>query len=123
MDGGLVNVVPFSRLKDRCDVTIAVDVGRAPEPGRADLPNVIDSVLGAFDIMQVDALENHLQAGKPDIHVRARIAGIRILDFAKAEQVFAQASRRWRSCGRNWPRSGSRGGPEPLPEGHSAGFA
>jgi NTE family protein len=91
VDGGLVNVVPFKPLKGRCDVTIAVDVGRAPESGREDLPNVIDSVLGAFDIMQVNAFEDHLQACRPDIHVRARIAGIRILDFAKAEQVFAQA--------------------------------
>jgi NTE family protein len=92
VDGGLVNVVPFSHLKGRCDLTIAVDVGRAPEPGRTDLPNVIDSVLGAFDMMQRDALEHHLRAGEPDIHVRALITGIRILDFARAEEIFAKAT-------------------------------
>jgi NTE family protein len=91
VDGGLVNVLPYSCLAGSCDVTIAVDVGREEEPGRTDLPNVLDSILGASDIMQMAALEKRLEGRGPDIHVRARIAGIRILDFARAEAVFEAA--------------------------------
>ena len=88
VEGGLVNVVPYDCLEGSCDVAIAVDVGRAQEPGRTDSPTVIDSILGASDIMQAAALETRLATRGPDIHVRARMAGIRILDFAKAEAVF-----------------------------------
>jgi NTE family protein len=91
VDGGLVNVVPYDCLAGSCDVAIAVDVGRAEEPGRTDLPNVLDSILGATDIMQAAALETRLATRSPDIHVRARMVGIRILDFAKAEAVFELA--------------------------------
>lgn len=91
VDGGLVNAVPYDCLAGGCDVVIAVDVGRREEPGRTDLPSVIDSVLGASDIMQAAALERRLATRNPDIHVRAQIAGIRILDFAKAGAVFERA--------------------------------
>jgi NTE family protein len=90
VDGSAVNVVPYDCLMGSCDVVIAVDVGRGGEPGRTDLPNVLESILGASDILQAAALETRLAARGPDIHVRARIAGIRILDFAKAEAVFEQ---------------------------------
>jgi NTE family protein len=91
VDGGLVDLVPYGCLAGNCDVAVAVDVGRAEEPGRTDLPTVLESILGACDIMQVAALETRLAVQAPDIHVRARIAGIRILDFAKAAAVFEQA--------------------------------
>jgi NTE family protein len=90
VDGGLVNVVPYDHLVGQCDVAIAVDVGRSDEPDRTDLPHFLDSVLGAFDIMQAAALETRLAVRAPDIYVRARTAGIRILDFAKAEAIFEQ---------------------------------
>jgi NTE family protein len=91
VDGGLVNVVPFNHLKGHCDISIAIDVGRAPEPGCRDIPSVIDSALGAVDVMQIHAVEHDLRTCGPDIHVLARLAGIRILDFGRADDVFVQA--------------------------------
>jgi len=91
VDGGLVNMVPYDCLSGSCDISIAVDVGREQTPGRTELPNVLESILGASDIMQSAALESKLAAHRPDIHVRARMAGIRILDFARAETVFELA--------------------------------
>lgn len=91
VDGGLVNVVPFDHLKGHCDISIAVDVGRAPEPGRTDIPRVLDSVLGAVDVMQIHAVEHDLRTCGPDVHVDLRLAGIRILDFGRADDVIAQA--------------------------------
>ena len=90
VDGGLSNAVPYSQLSG-CDLVIAVDVGRAISPGPRDAPNPLEALLGAFDILQDDALERRLAAGRPDILVRARIADVRILDFAKAVDVLAQA--------------------------------
>lgn len=91
VDGGLVNAVPYSRLAGRCDVTLAVDVGRARAPARSDVPNPLEAILGAFDITQDAAFDGRVAASGPDIHVRARIADVRILDFGKTAEVMAQA--------------------------------
>jgi NTE family protein len=91
VDGGLVNIVPYDCLAGSCDVVIAVDVGRAEEPGRADVPNVLQSILGAVDTMQSAALEQRIAEQAPDIHVRARVPGVWILDFGKAKAVFEHA--------------------------------
>ncbi|MDM7915510.1 MAG: patatin-like phospholipase family protein [Candidatus Eisenbacteria bacterium] len=91
VDGGLVDVLPYDCLAGSCDVTVAVDVGREMQPGRMDLPNVLESILGAFDVMQSAALERRLATRPPDILVSVRMSGIRILDFGKAEMVFLRA--------------------------------
>ena len=83
VDGGLVNLVPYNHLIGKCDVTIAVEVARAAAPGRTDLPGVLESILGALDIMQSSALDIQMETCRPDIHVRARISGIRNSRFCQ----------------------------------------
>jgi NTE family protein len=91
VDGGLLNEVPYDHLKQRCDVTIAVDVCSSRSPGTRELPNVLEALLGAFDIMQSAALARKMEACRPDIYVRPQVGNIRILDFTKADEVFEQA--------------------------------
>ena len=91
VDGGVVNLVPYDRLLERADFTIAVDVSKVRNPGKNEIPGTLESVLGAFNIMQASALAEKMKIRKPDIYVQAEIHGIRMLDFGKTEEVFLQA--------------------------------
>ncbi len=88
VDGGIVNVVPFDLLEGRCDVSIAVDVGRSRIPGRRAAPNALDALLGAFDIMQAAALARKMETRKPDIFVQPQFGDLRIFDFSRVDEVF-----------------------------------
>jgi len=92
VDGGVVNLVPYDHLLDRADFTIAVDISKVRNPGKNDIPGTLESVLGAFNIMQASALAKKMKIRKPDIYVQMEIQGIRMLDFGKTEEVFLQAT-------------------------------
>ena len=92
VDGGVVNLVPYDHLLDRADFTIAVDVSKARNPGKNEVPGALESVLGAFNIMQASALAEKMKYRKPDIYVQPEIEGVRMLDFGKIEKVFLQAA-------------------------------
>ncbi len=92
IDGGVVNLVPYDLVIARSDFTIAVNVSRIRVPGRRDVPNPLESVLGAFDIMQATALAERMKARKPDIYLWPQISDVRMLDFGKIEEVFAQGA-------------------------------
>jgi NTE family protein len=92
VDGGVVNLVPYDPLLERAEFTIAVDVSKARNPGRQEIPSALESILGAFDIMQASALAEKMKYRKPDIYVHPEIQGVRMLDFRKIEEVFLQAA-------------------------------
>jgi NTE family protein len=92
VDGGVVNLVPYDHLLERADFTIAVDVSKVRNPGKNEIPGALESVLGAFNIMQVSALAEKMKIRKPDIYVQTEIQGVRMLDFGKTEEVFLQAA-------------------------------
>lgn len=91
VDGGLLNPVPYDHLRERCDLTIAVDVCSSRISDDQALPNVLEALLGAFDIMQTAALKVKIGLHPPDIYVRPQVGNIPIFDFARAEEVFEQA--------------------------------
>ena len=92
VDGGVVNLVPYDHLLGRAEFTIAVDVSKARDPGKCEIPGALESVLGAFNIMQASALAEKMKHRKPDIYVHPEIQGVRMLDFSKTEEVFLQAA-------------------------------
>lgn len=92
VDGGVVNLVPYDHLLDKVDLTIAVDVSKIRNPGKHEIPNILESVLGTFNIMQRSALAEKMSIRKPDLYVQPEIHGIRMLDFSKIEEVFLQAA-------------------------------
>ncbi|MGD0382862.1 MAG: patatin-like phospholipase family protein [Thermoguttaceae bacterium] len=91
VDGGVVNLVPYDRLLERADFTIAVDVSKVRNPGKNEIPGALESVLGAFNIMQASALAEKMKIRKPDIYVQMEIHDVRMLDFNKTDEVFRQA--------------------------------
>lgn len=90
VDGGVVNMLPYDLLVGRADFVIAVNVGRVRFLGEPEVPNALESVLGTFDIMQTTMLKDKLKRLKPDIYVWPQIRDVRMLDFGKVEEVFAQ---------------------------------
>ena len=92
VDGGVVNLVPYDHLLDQADFTIAVDVGKVRYRGKREIPNPLESVLGAFSIMQASALAEKMKHRRPDIYVQPEIQDVRMLDFGKADEVFRQAA-------------------------------
>ncbi len=92
VDGGVVNLVPYDHLLDRADVTVAVNVSRTRAQSIKEVPNAMESVLGALDIMQKAALAEKMKYRKPDIYVHAEIRAVRLLEFSKIEEVFVQVA-------------------------------
>jgi len=90
VDGGVVNLVPYDLITSRADFIIAVNVSRVRFASGSESPNALESVLGTFDIMQTTMLTDKLKRLKPDIYVWPQIRDVRMLDFGKIEEVFAQ---------------------------------
>jgi NTE family protein len=92
IDGGVVNLVPYDLVMERADFAIAVNVSRMRAPGRHDMPNALEALLGAFDIMQATALAEKMKVRKPDVYLWPQVSNVRMLDFGKVEEVFAQGT-------------------------------
>ncbi|MBI5570376.1 MAG: patatin-like phospholipase family protein [Desulfomonile tiedjei] len=90
VDGGVVNLLPYDLLTSRVDFIIAVNVSRVRVASGREFPNALESVLGTFEIMQTTMLTDKLRRLKPDIYVWPQIRDVRMLDFGKIEEVFAQ---------------------------------
>lgn len=91
IDGGGVNPVPHDLLLD-CDVVVAIDVMGTPQDEGTKMPSLFRAVLMTFDIMQNSIITEKLQQHPPDIYIKPEIQGVDILDFYKANEVFAQAA-------------------------------
>ncbi len=90
VDGGVVNLVPYDHIMDRCDLSIVVNVAKARTPGKRETPTVLESILGTFEIMQMAALAEKMKHREPDIYIRPEISDVRMFDFNKVEDVFRQ---------------------------------
>ena len=89
IDGGGVNPVPHDLLED-CDVIVAIDVMGNMRNASGKAPNVFRAVLGTFDIMQNSIIAEKLKRNPPDIYIKPDIVGVDILEFFKADDVYAQ---------------------------------
>ena len=93
VDGGLVNNVPYSVLSGRCDHTVAIDVApcRVHHPDKPNVPDVLEAVIGMFDLMsETDRIHKKKQAADA-IYIHPKICDVRVLDFDKMESVFEQS--------------------------------
>ena len=87
VDGGLANNVPYDRIIDDVNFSIAVDVMGPPHLEGDKNPSAYETLLGAVDIMQVNALKLRMAISQPDILVEPDIEDVRILDFPQIEYV------------------------------------
>ena len=92
IDGGVVNPLPYDLIRQECDLTIAIDVSgeKTYVPGDP-VPNMVESILSTFQIMQASIVEAKKRLSPPDIYVKPALTNIRVLDFYRYKEILAGA--------------------------------
>jgi NTE family protein len=91
VDGACVNPVPWDQLPD-CDILIGVNVlgrGGKHDPGKP--PKAARVVLDAFDVLQRSIVAEKFRNNPPDLLLDPVIAGVGLLEFNKADEVYRQS--------------------------------
>jgi NTE family protein len=90
VDGGVVDPLPFSHLRGRADVVVAVDCsGEQSEPGK--VPGPWESVFAAITVMGQAIVAEKLKAGAPDLVLRPPVGFFGMLDFLQASAIMRVA--------------------------------
>ena len=90
IDGGAVNPLPYDLIRQECDLTIAIDVsGEKTYAPEDPVPNMVESILSTFQIMQASIVEAKKQFSPPDIYVKPALTNIRVLDFYRYKEILA----------------------------------
>lgn len=91
IDGGAVDPLPYELWQDACDATIAIEAVpvRVRDPRRN--PRMLDSVFTTIQIMQHSIVAEKIKRNPPDLLIRPKIADVRLMEFHKAAQIFADA--------------------------------
>jgi NTE family protein len=92
VDGGLVNPVPYDLLFDDCDVVVAIDVlgDRTPEAADGG-PSYFETTFNTYQILQNSIIEEKLKNRPPHIYIRPELENIRVLEFNRVNEIYAQA--------------------------------
>lgn len=93
IDGGIFNPVPYDHLIGEAELLVAIDVIGAPEGDGSHIPNRIDSLFGASQLMMQSHVALKMKLFQPDIYLRPDVNGFRVLDFFKARQILEAADR------------------------------
>ncbi len=92
MDGGLVDPLPFDRVRAATDITIAIDVsGAAREPGGAQGPRALEALFASSQILQRSIVREKLKSVRPDIYIDVPSNGFGVLEFHRFREILAQA--------------------------------
>lgn len=87
IDGGIFNPVPFDHLIGKADIIVGVDVVGGPEGEDQQIPNRIDSLFGASQLMMQSIIGEKLVRHSPDIFLRPNVGKFKVLDFLRAAEV------------------------------------
>ncbi|MDH3949317.1 MAG: patatin-like phospholipase family protein, partial [Gammaproteobacteria bacterium] len=91
VDGGLVNPVPYDLLFDECEVVIGIDVLGNRTPVSGDDPSYFENTFNTFQIMQASIVREKIKCQPPHIYIHPDLNNIRVLDFHRFEEIYAQA--------------------------------
>jgi NTE family protein len=90
VDGGVVDPLPFTALRGKADVVLAVDVSGGAADTRG-IPDPWDSLFAAISIMGHTIVTEKLKSGAPDLLLRPNIGIFRMLDFLQASAILRAA--------------------------------
>ncbi|MBI3435449.1 MAG: patatin-like phospholipase family protein [Proteobacteria bacterium] len=90
IDGGAVDPLPFTSLRTRADVVIAVDCSGASGDAHPE-PDPWETLFAALTIMGQTIVAEKLARGAPDLVIRPNVAGFRMLDFLQASAILRAA--------------------------------
>ena len=87
-DGGTANPVPFDLIRQSCDVLIAIDVSGTLVPDEdKPIPNMFESIMNTFQIMETTLIAHNLKANPPDLYVKPALRNIQLLDFHRDQEI------------------------------------
>ena len=92
VDGGCVNPVPYDLLLDHCDATVAIDVAGRRTPGDDLLPSYSETLFNTFQIAERTIVVEKMKARPPTIYIEPEIENVRVLEFHKADEIYAQSA-------------------------------
>jgi NTE family protein len=87
VDGGATNPLPFDQLRDRADVTVAVDVSGEANDLRRDIPTPWEAILHTILVMGQAITTEKLKHGAPDLIIKPNVGLFRTLDFFNASAI------------------------------------
>ncbi len=88
IDGGAVNPLPYDIIREQCDVLIAIDVsGEKRPPADAPMPDMFESILSSFQIMQASIVSAKMENSRPDIYIKPSLENFRILEFYRYDEI------------------------------------
>ena len=91
VDGGVANILPYDRVQDDCDIVIAIDVSGSNDLEDGETLSSMGVLLQSFTSMSRNILLEKLKRQQPDVYIQPDIRNVRILEFYKAREIFAQA--------------------------------
>jgi NTE family protein len=91
IDGGATNPLPFEHLRERADVTVAVDISGEPMETRHELPNPWECLLATVLVMASAITAEKVKHAPPDLIVRPKVGAFRMLDFVQASAILRAA--------------------------------
>lgn len=92
-DGGMVNPLPYDIIQKECDYVVAVDVSSKKGINSKEIPNALDSLFAAFQIMQNSILKEKLKSSKPNIMLEIDIKDVRMFEFNKVEAIWNESKK------------------------------
>lgn len=92
-DGGMVNPLPYDKIQDECDLTIAIDVSAKKDKQTKSSPPSYEVLFSAFQIMQNSIVGEKLKRKKPDILINTEILNVRVHEFMKVKSIYSQAEK------------------------------
>ena len=87
IDGGVFDPIPYESLMDEADIVIGVDVVGGPEGDGTHIPNRLDSLFGASQLMMQANVALKLKIRPPHVFLRPPVNRFRVLDFLKVNEV------------------------------------
>lgn len=87
VDGGATNPLPFSELRGKADVIVAVDISGDPSDERRDLPTPWECLATTVLVMGNAITAEQVKHGAPDLIVRPKVGIFRTLDFLQASAI------------------------------------
>ncbi len=92
IDGGFVNPLPFNMLKNKVDLTIAVDVTGEPARLGGKAPNSINALIGCSQILLRSLTDAMVKLDTPDILIQPKVGRYNVLDYFKIDDIFEHST-------------------------------
>lgn len=89
IDGGAVNPLPYDRLPAPHRIVIAVDAGGAATISETRVPEPLEAMFGASQILMGAIVQRTIERHPPDLLIRPPVEAFGGLDFFRAAEIFA----------------------------------